>query len=117
MSRIIKVGGVDIRMREVSRVAVACDICPYIGKKCKKFKISANESFFDICRSNLVALNECPEPGELEKLNPDKATLAKDLTSIEAIKEYCNNYCLIDCQTNCPLYKFKNEKEDSCWKS
>jgi hypothetical protein len=107
MSRIIKVGEVNIRMREVSGVVVTCESCSYYrGEKCRcvEFKGPADKSFFNICRSNLVAANECPEPGELEKLNRDKATL----TSEEAIKEYCNNYCLIDCQTNCPLYKFKN---------
>ena len=110
-SRIIKVGEVAIRMREVSGVAVTCDSCSYSGEKCKKFKGPANKTFFNICRSNLVAPNECPEPGELEKLNRDKATLTS--ASEEAIKEYCKNYCLIDCQTNCPLYKFKNGTENN----
>ena len=32
-------------------------------------------------------------------------------SSTKDINDFCTRYCILDCNNNCPIYKYKNKKE------
>ena len=115
--RIINAGGFDIEFETIISSNV-CRECTYgpagtPDEKCRCRKIRDPEnldnssfSFFDFCKRK-VSLKERPVPGTLDKFieYSNKVSVIKLL---EAVKEYCKNFCFTECVNSCPLYDFKN---------
>lgn len=128
MKRKIIIGDLEYEIETIKQEGT-CKYCAYgyhdgeIGNhRCKSIRNPENikddnDSFFKYCRIRLDEL-EIPLPGTLDFLPHDKNFKMPEqgdykLPLPEAVKLYCSSFCMFECAKSCPLFNYKDGKQNN----
>lgn len=122
MSRSIKItDNIEICVEETTVEESSCTVCYYgrDGNKlkpesqwiCRKLKDPRNPArrFNMFCIDKLKD-NEYPCKGTLDLL--ERLFNTTVIEAIDSINNYCNKYCILVCNKDCPLYIWNQNKEE-----